>query len=261
MEATELRGELFEHKVRQLETKWTPLFSSHSWIGCQSSVPKMRGFSCGLWTLFHYMTVQASETEVSNDPLECLQAINGYVKYFFGCTDCSQHFQSMASHDRIFSVPSKDEAVLWLWAAHNKVNERLKGDVATEDPAFLKQQFPRIEVCETCRRQPLIGSTKGIDAGADGLEWNKTEVLSYLKRIYAPHNVSRWGVDDETVLPKTLEALRQKRSLENVFSDMDMRMGILLYLFCICMMVLAVKLFIRPAYRKKMYSYDFMGKV
>lgn len=260
MEARELRGEHFEGKVKQLETKWLPMFSSDHWIGCQGSVAKLRGFTCGLWTLFHFMSVQAADSELSNDPLETLQAIHGYVKYFFGCTDCSQHFQEMATKDRIWSVPSKDDAVLWLWIAHNQVNDRLKGD-HTEDPQFPKIQFPSATGCPSCRRVPVVAAAQTSNHSVDGLEWDKMEVLLFMKRIYAPQNVSRYGINDETVLPKTMEALREKRLLENVFSDMDMRMGLLLYLFCICMMILAVKLFVQRGYRKKMYSHDFMGKV
>lgn len=260
MEATELRGELFEHKLKQLETKWKPLFSANRWVGCQGSAPKLRGFTCGLWVLFHFVSVQAAESETSTDPLETLQAILGYVKYFFGCHDCSEHFQRMAIQERIFSVPSRDDAVLWLWSAHNMVNARLKGD-QTEDIHFPKIQFPSVSTCMPCRRLPLVATLASDNGSDDGMEWDKTEVLSYLKRMYAPQNVSRYGIDDETVLPKTIEALREKRLLENVFSDMDMRMCILLYLFCVAMMILAVKLFVKRGYRKKMYSHDFLGKV
>lgn len=258
MEATSLRGEQFEKRLKELESKWKPLFSSSSWVGCLGTVKKLRGFTCGLWVLFHYMSVQAAEMDTSNDPLETLQAVLGYVKFFFGCSECSKHFQSMAVTDRIYGVASKDDAVLWLWQAHNKVNQRLKGD-QTEDPQFPKIQFPSFNTCTSCRRLPIPSSNHSGDE--DGKEWDKTEVLQYLKRIYSPQNVSRFGVENESVLPKTIGSLREIRLLENVFSDMDMRLCILLYLFCIGMMILAVKLFVRRGYRKKMYSHDFLGKV
>ena len=256
MEATEINGEHFENKIKELETKWIPIYSSNRWVGCQGSASNLRGFSCGLWTLFHFLTVQAADTEIAQDPLETLQAVHGYVKYFFGCTECSDHFQQMATKQHIWSVPTKDDAILWLWDAHNKVNARLKGDL-TEDPEFPKIQYPKDETCGECRRLPTTGN----HSSNERFEWDKTEVLLFMKRIYLPQNISRFGSEDETVLPKTMEALRSKRLLENVFSDMDMRMGILLYIFCICMMIVAVKLFVRRGYRKKIYFHDFAGKV
>lgn len=43
-----------------------------------------------------------------------------------------------------------EDVVLWLWRAHNVVNKRLSGD-KSEDPKFLKQQFPPISICSNCR--------------------------------------------------------------------------------------------------------------
>lgn len=258
MESDEINGDLYETKIKQLETKYHPIFSSDRWVGCQpsESTPTLRGFTCGLWFLFHYLTVQAAESENSNDPLEVLQVVHGYVKYFFGCSDCSSHFQSMAVQKKIWNVATKDDAILWLWMAHNTVNKRLRKDV-TEDPVFPKIKFPSTEMCTTCRREPLTSLNVN-----DKSEWDKNEVLMFFKRIYSPVNVSRLGVENEGTLPQTLDALREKRLLKNVFTDIDMRMGIFLYLFCIGMMIFAVKFFVRRRYyRRKMYSHDFLGKV
>lgn len=161
----------------------------------------------------------------------------------------------MAVNQRIWNVQTKDDAILWLWTAHNTVNKRLRKDV-TEDPIFPKIKFPSAEMCLTCRRRPLTSFNVN-----DKSEWDKNEVLVFFKRIYSPLNISRLGVANEGALPQTLEALRDKRLLKNVFTDMDMRMGMLLYLFCIGVMIFAVKFFLRRRYRRKMYSHDFLGKV
>lgn len=257
MESDEINGDLYDTKIKQLENQFRPIFSSDRWVGCQpsASTPTLRGFTCGLWFLFHYLTVQAAESENSNDPLEVLQAVHGYVKYFFGCSDCSSHFQSMAVHKRIWNVTTKDDAILWLWMAHNTVNKRLRKDV-TEDPVFPKIKFPSTEMCPACRRVPLTSFNVN-----DKSEWDKNEVLMFFKRIYSPLNISRLGVENEGTLPQTLEALREKRLLRNVFTDFDLRMGIFLYLFCIGMLIFAVKFFLRRRYRRKMYSHDFLGKI
>lgn len=57
---------------------------------------------------------------------EVLQAIRGYVRFFFGCRDCAGHFEKMAAAS-MHHVGSRDSAVLWLWSSHNKVNARLAG--------------------------------------------------------------------------------------------------------------------------------------
>lgn len=159
----------------------------------------------------------------------------------------------MAARLKMWNVTSKDDAVLWLWNAHNQVNKRLAGD-PTEDPAFPKIQFPSINSCTACRREHSTKHSNDID-------WDKVEVLQFLKNIHNPQNISRYGVDDESVLPETPAKMRSKRMIGSVFSDMDMRMGIFLYIFCVGMMFVAVKLFLRKGYRKKPYMHGMLGKV
>ncbi|XP_023162773.2 sulfhydryl oxidase 1 [Drosophila hydei] len=251
-----LTGKEFEDEIRRLEMKLGQIYSSTQYVGCAGSSPHYRGFSCSLWTLFHFMSVQAAGNEESQDPLEVLQAMHGYIKNFFGCTDCSEHFQAMATRRKIWNVASKDDAVLWLWAAHNEVNQRLAGD-DTEDPEFPKQQFPSAKSCAQCRNAPATASQENLS-----IDWNKDAVLSFLKNIHNPQFVSRFGVQRSELLHETLDTMRQKRQISNVFSDMDMRMGMFLYAFCIVMMVIAFKLFaFKGGYRKKPYGHDLLGKV
>lgn len=135
----EVHGDQFRLKLVEAELKNNPVFASTRYVGCWSKIQGLRRFPCGLWTMFHFMTVQAYESEFSTDPLEILQAMHNYVKFFFGCSDCSKHFQTMATKNKIWNVTSKDEAILWLWKAHNDVNKRLSGDL-TEDPDHKKLQ-------------------------------------------------------------------------------------------------------------------------
>lgn len=162
----------------------------------------------------------------------------------------------MALRRKIWSTSSKEEAILWLWAAHNEVNQRLAGD-ATEDPKFPKIQFPSVSSCPQCYKQPESHSTANLEE-----KWNKTYVLQFLKNIHNPDYVSRYGLENDDLLQTNIEQLRQKRMISNVFSDMDMRMGMLLYGFCIVMLVVAFKLFaFKGGYRKKPYGHDMLGKV
>ena len=52
-------------------------------------------------------------------------------------------------------VESAQDAILWLWKAHNRVNVRLKDDVS-DDPVFPKKVFPDKENCPACYNEKVI---------------------------------------------------------------------------------------------------------
>uniref|UniRef100_A0A6E8VT02 Sulfhydryl oxidase n=1 Tax=Anopheles coluzzii TaxID=1518534 RepID=A0A6E8VT02_ANOCL len=268
-----LDGEAFVARVKALETERKPVFSSNHWIGCSGSKEGLRRYPCGLWTLFHYLTVQAAESDLSNSPLEVLEAMHGYIKNYFGCSECSQHFQQMADRNRIWQVATKDEAVLWLWSSHNEVNKRLSGD-ATEDPDHPKVQFPTASDCAQCRRKILTNHHNHQQyTMEDGNEWNLMEVLSYLKHMYAYERRNLFGLHDSSLAPQGSEgrsewggaaasgAQTSYHSYGNVLSDIDIRFSALLYITCIVMIVIAIKMVVKRGYRKKMYPHDILGKV
>lgn len=62
----------------------------------------------------------------SADGQEVLQAMRNYVRFFFGCRDCANHFEQMAAAS-MHRVTNPRSAVLWLWTSHNRVNARLSG--------------------------------------------------------------------------------------------------------------------------------------
>lgn len=152
-----------------------------NWVGCQGSEPHFRGFPCSLWVLLHFLTVQAARQNVDHmqeaaKAQEVLQAIRGYVRYFFGCQDCADHFEQMAAAS-MHRVGSLDSAVLWLWSSHNKVNTRLAG-APSEDPQFPKVQWPPRELCPTCHNE-LRGTPV----------WDLGNILSFFKSHFARSNV------------------------------------------------------------------------
>ncbi|XP_058829807.1 sulfhydryl oxidase 1 [Topomyia yanbarensis] len=266
---SEIGAEDYSNQIKKLEQNRSPVFASNRWMGCSSTKDGLRRYPCGLWTLFHYMTVQAAESEISTDPLEILQAMHGYIKYFFGCSDCSTHFQQMAARNKIWNVTSKDDAILWLWSSHNEVNRRLSGD-ATEDRDHPKIQYPSIEMCPECRKQKLTNHHNHRQYTLDDAnEWNLLEVSTFLKRVYSYNNRNQLGLWDANLLPQPLartggggaDSYHSNRSFGNVLNEMDIRMGALLYVACIVMLLIAVKMVVKRGYRKKMYAHDILGKV
>lgn len=110
------------------------------WKSCAGSEKHLRGYPCGLWLLFHVLTVsEYSKPRPDNyvaDYHSVLFAMREYVAHFFGCKYCAQHFRQMAE-TMSEGLRYPNSSVLWLWQAHNQVNERLKGD-ASEDPMHPK---------------------------------------------------------------------------------------------------------------------------
>lgn len=226
------------------------IFSSpQQWLGCSGSSPKYRGYPCGMWKMFHYLTVNAADLNSANpdaNPREVLEAMLGYVKNFFGCADCSKHFQEMAVKNDMKSVSELNSSVIWLWIAHNEVNKRLGGD-QTEDPEHPKMQFPSRDSCPKCR---------------EGEKWNFHEVLQFLRRMYSAINVRYLGSDTK-VLHDGLGSTRNKRSTGawEIINRMDVSMCFILYVVCFGLLVMIVRQFLKKGYKKKMYVHDILGKV
>ncbi|CAO1396390.1 unnamed protein product [Diamesa hyperborea] len=244
----QLNGEVFEHKMKELQTLNEPVFLADRYVGCYSGMTGLRRFPCSLWTMFHFLTVQASEKDDAEDPLEVLQAMHEYVKYFFGCTDCARHFQVMAARNKIWNVTSKDSAVLWMWEAHNEVNQRLSGDL-TEDPSHPKLQFPSAEDCSDCRRHGVRGG---------GSEWDKTATLVYLKNHYALRNLNDLGIEPE-LLPHA-QSYAGVRQILGSGPHLNI-VSVVYFVIIVCFITIVLKFYFRRGYRKKLYTHDILGKV
>lgn len=157
------------------------------WVGCQGSQPHFRGYPCGLWTLFHVLTVQAMDSEETEGP-EVLFAMRDYVRVFFGCRPCAEHFESMAN-ESLANVPQASVAVLWLWSRHNRVNNRLAGELS-EDPSYPKIQWPSPEMCSVCHTVKANGDHK----------WDTDQVLTFLTSYFSKNRILSDYLDDENVV-------------------------------------------------------------
>lgn len=158
------------------ETGWSQF--SQDWESCKGTWPHTRGYSCGLWTLFHTVVGRTRGKAAG----AALVAIRGFVAHFFKCTRCRRHFVAAASgreFDKIVQSGGRD-AVLWLWGVHNQVNKRVgqaeRGDMYSfsGDPAFPKQKWPSTELCPECH--------------SDDDQFDRDAVFMFLKKFYA----GRW---------------------------------------------------------------------
>lgn len=178
----------YKAKVNELSEFYQPFLETPlDWKGCAGSNPQFRGYPCSLWTLFHTLT----ENAAAKDPAfhfggvsTVANAMIGYVRNFFSCRECAEHFNSHVS--RLGYLPhTGDQSILWMWTIHNTANHMLAGD-QTEDPTRPKIQWPSAANCPNCRSSgnrwtPLMKVNEEL--------WNQGEVLSYLKNVYNEENI------------------------------------------------------------------------
>ena len=74
----QIGAEVWDKETEQFKKNST----KNEWIGCIGSEPIYRGYSCGLWTLFHYLLSEGIESET-----------------FYHFSEFSLH---LTQHDRIY---------------------------------------------------------------------------------------------------------------------------------------------------------------
>ena len=135
-------------------TQWSPSCSYHQ---------PDDGYTCGLWELFHTITIGLVEYNENWVPTISVDAPSGlatavaattirnYVAHFFGCTTCRDHFLAAFDTcqlnvcDRLSEEPIDDindwmELSFWLYELHNMVNVRLfyeKHQLGKKEPLLL----------------------------------------------------------------------------------------------------------------------------
>ncbi|KAK4763461.1 hypothetical protein SAY87_012899 [Trapa incisa] len=159
------------------------------WMFCRGSKNDTRGFSCGLWVLFHSLSVRVDDGESQF----AFTAICDFIHNFFICEECRQHFYDMCSSVSSPFKTGKDFA-LWLWNTHNKVNIRLKKDEAslgTGDPKFPKIIWPPKQLCRSCYK-----SRAGSLDDPNQIDWAHDEVFKFLTQYYGTTLVSFYKSKD-----------------------------------------------------------------
>ncbi|XP_023341746.1 sulfhydryl oxidase 1 [Eurytemora carolleeae] len=197
---------------------WITLYSSHhkiqpnqQWIGCKGSKASYGGYPCGLWSLWHTLTV-AQEKSESGEPQEVLRAMQGFIQQFFGCQDCARHFdQTIRKGVGIDeNVKTRKDAVLYLWNIHNRVNTRLAGDIS-EDPVYPKLVFPVKQFCTSC-----YSNVRGSNLWD---EFELDEVFNFLKNQYSATKLSKQGIIESQVAEPVVPEPQVQDTNENL--DLD----------------------------------------
>ena len=169
---------------------------SSSGSGDDTSRSHKRGFTCGLWTLFHLM---ASNIDTSMKGKDIVRGVVQFIQTFFQCEECRTHFMTeygekeyqrvTGSHDQSFTV---DDAARWLWRAHNGVNRRLR--LSEPKGSIWMRSYPSCDDCgsiDCCSRSSSSSSSDdsatGADSGESGtLSWSYNEpvALQYVQDVY-----------------------------------------------------------------------------
>ncbi|KAJ0763679.1 putative thiol oxidase [Helianthus annuus] len=161
------------------------------WMFCRGSREDTSGFSCGLWVLLHSVSVRVDD---KGSHLAFTTTCD-FIHKFFICEECSQHFYDMCSSVAAPFNTTRD-FVLWLWATHNKVNEKLmktESSLRTGDPKFPKIIWPPEQLCPSCY---AVGSqTKN-----NVINWDHNEVFKFLVSYYGPMLVSRYKDIDSVIM-------------------------------------------------------------
>lgn len=179
---------------------------------CQRRSRKSEGYTCGLWSLLHIISIGVAEqhhavigdTETVRTE-HVAEAMHDYINNFLGCKICKVNFnklykKSCGKHgngcDRFKKDkhkgkridPRKDpnleywrDFALWVWEMHNSINlevlkERKAADGQEANGADIENViYPSAKACPKCR----------IRSG----QWDKNEVYNYLKSQYWPEGV------------------------------------------------------------------------
>jgi len=176
----------FGHEIHEwivdYEEKNGKVFAATDYVGCHGSKPELRGWTCTLWQLFHFMTVQGSDLGEGffRPPYKAgdmIKLIMNFVKNFYArCPDCCEFFVDMAKEKKYDWFKYHDEEIMWLWEFHNAFSKKVGGQ--GQDPFFKKIAFPSTKYCKKCQTNKY--------------RWRKDVILRYLKHIYQKKNLSKF---------------------------------------------------------------------
>jgi Erv1 / Alr family/Thioredoxin len=157
------------------------------------------GYSCGLWQLFHIVSVGlveynlmiSSEDDATIDELQvstvhAAETLRNFIEHFFACHECRMSFLAAYDacaldrcsrlDDREFSLEQWMQFPVWLFETHNAVNQRLLLELAQREhrvasaEEVASRNWPSDRLCPRC--------------WLDGGGWNETAVYLFLRTQY-----------------------------------------------------------------------------
>lgn len=183
------------------------------------------GYTCGLWELFHAMTVGLVDyNKAAFDPAKvqatetAARSLRDYVDTFFGCNTCRQNFVAMydaCAHERCDQLSNEavldDETAwmqlpLWLYVTHNAVNVRLmkekaarenRADITDED--ILAVQWPPQHECGACWQE-----------NDDGITWKTEMVYKFLRLEYGQRDAFTADLRRELTMEQVMDKDEEK---------------------------------------------------
>ena len=196
-----------------------------TWKMCNGSQPHFRGYPCALWMLMHTLTILTLPTNHTHNStpsinsVRALTIITKFIRNFFSCTVCQEHFTKMSMV--VMEGWDNGDAILWLWEAHNVVNERLKIE-GGGDPYYPKTLFPSIHRCPYCYQRVGAGTEVPPNFNNTGF----LEEESMLHRNLDKGESERSG---RYPVPRSVVRNRQLKGLE--YSFVWNRTAVILYLW------------------------------
>jgi thiol-disulfide isomerase/thioredoxin len=164
-----------EERLLQVVSKFPP--SARRWTEACRHGRKGAGYTCGLWELFHVITIAVTEwNQLSLEDMslaigveDVAVTIRNYVENFFGCEVCRENFLAgfdSCAHNRCqrlnnngTSMAEWKELPMWLFETHNSVNVRLLKEKAEREewptPTAqdeIDKQWPARVACPRCWR-------------------------------------------------------------------------------------------------------------
>ncbi|EQC36696.1 hypothetical protein SDRG_06130 [Saprolegnia diclina VS20] len=167
------------------------LFSRKSFAVCEN-------FTCGIWLLFHELTVAEIPATSTLTPLEVALEIRSFVEHFFGCELCRLHFLKANPTPKLemllgHSHNATSALVLWMYHMHNTVNVRVEHDV-----------WPSKAECKRCYSTDEATTDKALLA--------EPAILKYMQQAYrfpaSDADVDRPVVDSEVAMAADGTALK-----------------------------------------------------
>jgi len=222
MEYHMITGKQYKDKIAELQDFYQPFASTPSeWVACKGSEETLRGYPCSLWTLFHTLSVNGAEKDLSymyGTASIISKAMVGYITQFFSCRECAANFQ-----DKINSLgylpQAGNDTVIWIWTIHNIANRMLVGD-ETEDPQFPKVQWPSAENCPNCRFVNTFHHYNGYHQNHEET-WNVPAVLKYMHEVYGASQINnniyeRSGMDVKGLINMVKTKASQNKIIKKV---------------------------------------------